>query len=133
MEVLYICSGILASGSAWGIVWLCGMGLVRPAVSGRALLRFLLYLFVCCAGIDTFVYCRDIYEEYSVADTATREYILSLHEGSGGWLIVFKLVSTGLPIFYLLKPVRFVSFLVFLVALCFVLLPYYEEIQRHLR
>ena len=131
MEQIYELAKFIAVGAAWGMFWLAGLGLVKKSLSNSGLLQLLIYIFIITAGIAAVVMFKYLYTEYSGADAATKELILSRYTGKDGWILILKLVVSASPILFLIKPIKSLKILVALVAACYVLIPYHQTIVEY--
>lgn len=128
MEQIIELAGFIATGAAWGMLWLAGLSLIVKSWSNPKLLQVLIYIFMITAGITAFAVFKDLYAMYSMEDSVMKDLMLSNYKGRNGWILIFKLIIIASPVLFLLKPVKTLKILVALVALCYVLLPYCKKI-----
>ncbi len=128
MDQIIEIAAFVATGAAWGMFWLASLGLFKKSLLNGELLQLLIYLFIISAGITAYAFFKDLYGTYSAADAAGKELFLSKYKGKDGLILIAKLVVTASPILFLLKPVKSLKILVAIVAACYVLIPYHQDI-----
>lgn len=128
METVYEAAEFLARGAAWGMFWLAGLGLLKKNYANAELLGILIFIFIMSAGLTAFAFFRDLYAEYSTADAATKERILSQYKGKDGLALIVNLVVTASPLLFLLKQIKSMKIIVVIVSACYISTTYHQQI-----
>ncbi len=128
MDVFIDVVRFIAIGAAWGIAWVAVFGLVRKSLAQPELLRFLVLVFILTAGITAVAVCYDFINEYRDASEAEKESVLSRFNGVDGIVFTSQLVVICFPVLLLIRKLRFVTVMLTLISICYVLIPYYSSL-----
>lgn len=131
MELIFESAEFIATGAAWGMLWLAGFGLLSKSFSNGQLLQLLIFVFIISAGITAYAIFKDLYAEYSNASASMKETILARYKGKDGWILIAKLAVIASPILFLLKPAKSLRVVVAIVATSYVLIPYHQKVIEY--
>lgn len=128
MDVLIDVFRFLATGAAWGITWLAVFGLVRKSLVQPELLRFLVFIFMVTAGVTAVAVCYELIIEYVGASDSEKDSVLARFEGMAGVIFTSQLVVICSPFWLLIRRLRYVTVILAVISICYVLMPYYTSL-----
>ena len=118
----------VAHGAAWGLLWICGLGLFKRLFHHPELTRLLVLIFALAGTVAAAVALTMIYKDYSSSGDWEKEAYEIRYLGKYWYVYWGKIAIVLLPIIFWLKRLRTSRMLIATVALLYVLYPHYDVI-----
>ncbi len=128
MEQVVGIAGFIATGAAWGLVWLGVVGLLHKDVAIVRQAGLVGLAFAIFGTVFVLFQLYGLYAEYSTGSEARQEVMKAQFTGAQWWAHWGKLIIAALPFMFWMKRLRVTRLLIATVGICYVLLAYYDQI-----